>query len=418
MALSMRSILVSPLVPSLDVGRAARQGRCAPREMIVPSNRPHDWSLMVQCGGIRRGGSERCPFAMTQKPALYRPGFTAIFAVMALSSTAALAQVAAPDAPAIQPPAAAPATAVPVDAAPVQTVQIVPAKPKLPELQVATETDTPQIVSDRSVITRSVAARRATSSAALPQPKSFAPAPVKRVTPAPSSPAPIADSTPVAAPVGTTTVSSVSSDQSATITPVKANSNAPTGETGWLLLGGGLVLVAGGAAFAMRRRRIPEENVNTTATARPALAPLATTRFTDGDGNIGASSAPPIATIAQVSPLVSSSRSEAKAPLAPTPRPYEAHATTLNPVLSTVGSTDRNAALEAMIAEAPSEENPFKTRRQRLRRADFLLRTGQAQPATATQTQEQGPELIGDRWSQTAFGGRRMIPVNWKPATR
>jgi hypothetical protein len=177
----------------------------------------------------------------------------------------------------------------------------------------------------------------------------------------------------------------------------------------WMLLGGGLLIVAGGAAFAMRRRPSSVasrdevyENDRVApvvpASVSPEFVPI---QFTPAmASSLNADPELPLETVAE-------------APVAtPAPRP-----------MAVIPTDDRHAALEAMVAEQPTEANPFCTRRQRLRRADYLLRTGQARPVVAGQAQpsveqEQVSALAGDRWSQQSFGGRRMRPINWKPATR
>ncbi len=71
-----------------------------------------------------------------------------------------------------------------------------------------------------------------------------------------------------------------------------------------------------------------------------------------------------------------------------------------------------------MIAEEPSEANPFHSRRNRLRRADFLLRTGQVADSdvvTAPRTQQE-PSIVSDRWSESRFGTRQNARVSWKPS--
>ncbi|HEX7874927.1 MAG TPA: hypothetical protein VF475_18590 [Sphingobium sp.] len=167
----------------------------------------------------------------------------------------------------------------------------------------------------------------------------------------------------------------------------------------WILLGGGLLLVGGGAAFALTRRPKRRAETDTYVT-------------TDADARVVAAA-----------PIVVPERALSRPVHDPVPqRPVSASQVqrTVQPaVWQPVG--DRRAALEAMIAEQPSEANPFHARRNRLRRADFLLRTGQAGPRQGEYrvTEERQPEPVGatDRWSEMRFRGKENTRVSWKPVT-
>lgn len=156
---------------------------------------------------------------------------------------------------------------------------------------------------------------------------------------------------------------------------------------GWVLLGGGLLLVGGGAAFAMSRKPRRRSEAYTAPEQTVSVEPVA----------------------AAPAPF---------APVSPEPVGVRAPVTARHDPVVMRGDTHQ-AALEALIAEAPSAANPFHSRRNRLRRANFLLRTGQATPTgmadTAT-TQEAVTQR--DRWTEMSFGGQRAARVSWRPATR
>lgn len=320
----------------------------------------------------------------------YRPGLAAIAAVLALSSTPLMAQVALPDAPA-DPAASAPAPvapAAPVQAAPVQapvqTVQSVPVTPKLPDIAVPAESAAASAPAPRA---ERPAARTAVKVSA----------PVERVA---AAPAPAA-AKPVAPKMSSETVSPAQIDP-VTPAPVSATKVQPAtsggmddamGYAGWVLLGGGLLLVAGGATFAMTRRPKRRDEV-----------------YADTDDMVTTSAVTPVPTFAPVAatPFVAE-------PVAPVAAPVVRQPVAAREVVADLPLDDRRAALEAMVAEAPSEANPFHSRRNRLRRADYLLRTGQVQPEAAV-AEETAPAR--DRWSEMSFGGKRASRFSWKPATR
>jgi hypothetical protein len=82
-----------------------------------------------------------------------------------------------------------------------------------------------------------------------------------------------------------------------------------------------------------------------------------------------------------------------------------------------LGGSDRHAMLEAMVAEPRSQANPFLTRGKRIRRADFLLRTGQAWPATDVAARSDQPSVLAaDRWSETRLTGKATTRMIWRPA--
>jgi hypothetical protein len=338
----------------------------------------------------------------------YRPGLAAIAAVLALSSTPLLAQVALPDVSArdTSPPVTAapvPVASAPVQA-PVQTVQsLPPTAPALPNIAVD---DTP------ATVTRAAPVERSAPRTAVRAPVREV-APLQRATPPQPTPA----SQPAVARQANT-VHREAADIRSDVNAMRAGaSNEPVATTpiseqrasasmdyaSLALLGGGLLLVAGGVTFAMSRKPKRREQVYDEVL----------------DASVG-----PVAT-----PFVPSVTSPPMTPVVAEPvAPVIAHVREPAPVRQPafaaerhrdVPVDERHAALEAMIAEAPSEANPFHSRRNRLRRADFLLRTGQVQPDSvpvAARNEEAMPAR--DRWSEMSFGGKRATRVNWRPATR
>jgi len=181
-------------------------------------------------------------------------------------------------------------------------------------------------------------------------------------------------------------------------TTVQPASSGGMDYAGWVLLGGGLLLVAGGATFAMTRRprRHADDDVDATSNGSTGVIPVSA----------------PLAT-APVTPSVEPTRPAAVIE----PQSVRAPSMARQPNLD-FASDDRIAVLEAMIAEGPSEANPFHSRRNRLRRADFLLRTGRAVADVSSKSVR--PEQIAparDRWSQMSFGGQRATRLSWKPVT-
>jgi hypothetical protein len=156
----------------------------------------------------------------------------------------------------------------------------------------------------------------------------------------------------------------------------------------WALGGGALLLLGlGGTAIVRRRRRAGEADddvrVAPIATYDPAPVGMAT----------------------------------GTAPIAP--RPAYASA---RPVVASQRLSD-DATLEAMVAAAPSSENPFLTRAKRLRRAQHLIAQRDIAPvaAPAPQTMHAEPTFAPpvDR-SQTVYRfGNQARPSGFlKPRTR
>jgi hypothetical protein len=74
---------------------------------------------------------------------------------------------------------------------------------------------------------------------------------------------------------------------------------------------------------------------------------------------------------------------------------------------------DHKNILDAMVAQPPSPENPFVTRKLRLRQARFLLRTGQA-PAALPEASA-APHAAVDRWSEMRIAGQSPVRIHWRP---
>ncbi|HEX7822902.1 MAG TPA: hypothetical protein VF463_20075 [Sphingobium sp.] len=173
----------------------------------------------------------------------------------------------------------------------------------------------------------------------------------------------------------------------------EATASDNMGYAGWVLLGGGLLIVAGGAAFAMTRR--PKRREEVAAYSVP-VAPILP--------------APPMARQPETFTAPHVGREE----------PHRASIASPGPTAHGGIHEDRHAVLEALVAEAPSQANPFHSRRNRLRRADFLLRTGQVQEQTSANMRHayEEPTLVSDRWSEMRMGGKQNARVSWKPATQ
>ena len=309
-----------------------------------------------------------------------RPAKAAIAAVLALSSTAVLAQeiVAPPVAgTVVAPPPAAAEPAPPSTAAPVMA----PASPVVQQ-------------------TASVEARIADAVAKAEAEKAAAPAPrrVARANPAARQPAAPRLVAPVAAPAAnmadapvpqptpalTAPISSVETAPAAQPAPAPAQATAASDSDnrGIVLgLGGAALLLAGfaGTALAMRRRRQVRETVvyDEAVPVTPALAAAAPV-YTQP---VAMPPAAPVMAQPQGAPL-----------------------------------TD----LDAMIAAPPSPENPFLTHAKRKRRAMALLRereegVADTLPASSTPVAATAQNQV-DR-SQTIYsfgkvGGRRK---DWVP---
>jgi hypothetical protein len=348
----------------------------------------------------------------TPYPSL-RPGLTAIAAVLALSATPVFAQAVdqSASAPVIAPaaPAAPDVTTATPTAAPVATpMTIAPpaadttanmSAPVEPAAPVATQspvvihtTPASQAASDqannpapvtRSARTASVAPKTASTSVASTAPVApvAAPAPAPAVQQAaPAEPAPIAAATPAPqaqpAPVAKT------------FDNREIELAAGAGVLGLLLIGGG--------AFALGRRRRTEEEPVLWETTEPVAEPVV-----DHEATI----AP-----AYVAPA---------APLATTPALAEANVPE-GFDMSRMGPHTRAAYA------GPSAENPSHSLRRRLKRAYFydqrLRESGQEietiPTAVAARQQDRSQTIVGTRLSDRLnFRPARKGSVSFKPAT-
>lgn len=356
---------------------------------------------------------------MTNKNAPYRPGLAAIAAVLALSSTPVIAQVALPADPAAPAPAApAPAPAMtPAPAepqAPVQTVQSVPATPALPDIPV---NDTTSAKAPAHTTVARTEAPSAPRRSAVTEQRPAAPAPAAKV--AEPNVAPIVTPAPERAAPPTSERQITPTDTARTTTPENA---APatvardgadgSNYAGWAVLGGGLLLVAGGAAFALSRRpkrrdEVVEYDTADAVAVHPAPLPAA----------------PAMAMREPRHDLVPPRAAPASVVASTAMKQRQPQPVALDRDYAEMPADDRRTALEAMVAEAPSDANPFHSRRNRLRRASFLLRTGQAAPRQGEYvvTEDRVPEAAAastDRWSEMRFQGRQKTNISWRPARR
>ncbi|MBB5987769.1 hypothetical protein [Sphingobium lignivorans] len=393
---------------------------------------------------------------------LIRPAPTAIAAALALLSTTGVAQVAAP----VSEPApsdAAPQTGAPSIVVPrAESSQPIPLPQTTlpPVTNNAPTTNAPATSAPPPVATTAAPAPSMSSTApvaAPPLPAVNAPAPEARQAPAApraetpastarsgegtqrSASAPAAEapreSTPTQeaaqtqeapAPLAATVAPDVPNEtvvpQGAGESPAAIETMAATPQQAesdetayWALGAAGAVLVLGAGGLVMLRRRKRGED---------AIAPA----YVPARDHVAPTSAhePVVVTQADAVPV---------SPVAPAARPVEpaamsatASATAPAPAAARAASPARDfkgdSALEAMVAEAPSAENPFRTRRQRLRRASFLLRQG-TPPVASTQephrpaqvTPAPAPAAEPARQPVYSFGAPVASPSRgWKPA--
>lgn len=287
---------------------------------------------------------------MTQSLSNLRTASTAIAAVLALSSTAAFAQDAAPvivlpevsaaPAPAADPAPvdiAAPASvstpvvqAVPVPAEPVVAPQAAPATTRA-----ATPARTSAVAPTRPVVVRPVASPVAASPEPAPV---IAAAPVIATAPIEAAPAPL----PAAEPV-----------------TVADNDPSLAGP----LLGGAAVLGLGLLGFAaMRRRKVGGPDEGVAVIEKPRVVPAA-------DPAIAAVAAVPHQSTTPVQPIRSDFAYDRTPPLnssgGAVPLPRKAPQT----------YEERTALLRRMVEARPDRANPFTARKARARRAKLILQS-------------------------------------------
>lgn len=286
---------------------------------------------------------------MTHRNAKIRPAMTAIAAVLALSSTALLAQVAPEPAQPVSSPPATPivesAPATPVASDPAATVS----DPIAPSAEPATTT------------TKSSKSTTIHRTASVARPIKAAP-PVARAAPAPIAALPVAEpaQTVPPAPAPLAAVPAAPPATAAATPPVR---EAPAASNNMLPIAGavGLVLLALIAlTVAMRRRKLRrEEEVAAAYEVEPAF---------EGSAPVD----PLFATQASASPL-------AAVPAAAVAEPAQS---------GPCADAEPGSHVEA-ACEGPTEDNPSLSIRKRLKRAQFfdqreqLAAAGMAVPVEA-----------------------------------
>lgn len=275
---------------------------------------------------------------MTQKLSPLAPAAAAIAAVLAFPATAHATAAPAP-APVIDiAPVAQPAPAPVPAPAPAPSIVIAPAPPPAPPAETAQQTAAPAAARE--------AARAATR-------ERTAAAPVARARAASAPAAATSDAAVAEAPVGVPvetaapTVAVLPEPTLEEIAPVAATDSAADDTIAYALLGAGAAALGiGGIAFAARRRRrIADRNVDTVPMTDRREAPVR--------DPVMQRAAPAIA-------------SPAPAPLA-----FAAPQQQQRTVAAPRAGVGRH---EAMVDYGPTVDNPFLTRRNRLRRARFLDR--------------------------------------------
>jgi len=292
---------------------------------------------------------------MTRYSYLDRPALAALAAAMALSATPVVAQVAAPTLPetpvASTPPAGqtpAPTVVAPVlpgQAATLPPMTVTPPPPAPAAPTVAPRIEAPRLpeAAPAPVEAAGPAPRRAAEARpARETPRAQAPAqPAERAEAAPPAPVEARTEAPAAAPVMEQPLAEPAPLTVAEVPPAPAEAAMSDDRALWVLGTGGAILVLGAGAFlALRRRDRREEARDIALTQDAAMAP---------------------APVAAASPA-----SVAFEPPAP------ATSVTLTPR----HASDQANQLEAMAAAPPSAENPFLSRRNRIRRAAFILEHG------------------------------------------
>ncbi|HEX7782464.1 MAG TPA: hypothetical protein VF509_06630 [Sphingobium sp.] len=373
---------------------------------------------------------------MTKHLTPTRPALAAIAAVLAFGSTTAFAQeaqpqvtppAAAPAAPVMQPSAPMPQVAAPEAAAPA-TAPVVQAPPAAP----AASAQAPLFKAQSPVVQptppRPVMAAPAPEADAAPAQEEVAPkAARERVTArtgtpeaassASSAKAPVAtptsDATPVtsapsAAPVSMADTVPTPAPAAVAPAPVQPADNGMSDEAKFAIGAGVTAILAAGAAFALRRRKGSYEDA-APVTYEPvgAPAPIAPTLSQEPSVKVRPVREPVMATATSVeSPYV---------------QPAYADDEHVRPAAHAAAPS---TSLEAMVAESPSAANPFLTRRNRLRRATFLLNqaeTGnhaaparQEKPVAAPQgemvTKEVRAQPVYD-FGKVSTGWRRLTPA-------
>lgn len=323
----------------------------------------------------------RFTLAMTYKTHTHRVAGAAIAAVLAFGSTTLLAQDAtttsAPPAPTIvlppvtTAPAAPPVIASPVVAPPATAVPDVPAaEPSAATSSTPRRTSTPE----RPAVTAADRPTGAAPIAADPAPATNA-APSIGPEPQSSNPAPDAVS---------------ASDEFAPAAPAEDGSDNTLAILGLA----GLVALGGAGIYAATRRRRPLMDDDVAYDSHPveelpgtaAASVNPPEREVSQPGAFAAVAAPVTANMEPAAPR-SQIAEQIKEP-APRPAPpMPAASPSVTAFGTDANSEDRHAILENMVAEEPSDENPFTSRKARMRRARLILqgRESRGQPLGGTQ---------------------------------
>lgn len=354
---------------------------------------------------------------MKQLNTPHRSALTAIAAVLMLGSTSAIAQEtpSAGESPVTAAPAV-PATAPEIV---VPGAQAAPAP--VPNSGLAPITVAPPVVQAAPAITQAPIVNAAPVAQATAEPRSVEPRSVRTAATQPAAEpvtAPVtqvARSTSTTAPAETAAPSSeavpgiapselMAMEQGQAAAPAQPVDQVPPAVTSDIntlaIVGGaGAVLLLGGAAYAWNRRRKTEDNEAVVTTYEPRSAsmdPVSTTVVTR-EGIV------PIATVD--TPV--RAREPVMAPSAP------------QFARGAVSTGDHG--LEAMAAAAPTADNPFLTRKNRLRRAHFLLRHEQgghevaATQAAKTPEMAKAPQSQAERSAQPVYNFGKA-PVTFRPA--
>ena len=304
---------------------------------------------------------QRWLVAMMKQPTV-RPARAAIAAVLAFAPTSLLAQELAPAGP---PPVTVTQTAPP----PVVTA---------PPAVAPTAAPAPVMAAPAPVVQRTPAPVVAEAAPEAPQPRAERPTPARaapaasRAVVAPQSVAPVPiEATPVEAPAPASIVSAEPVQDTAPVDSAPVTSaSAETGDgLEWGLAGGALVLVAGVGLMAMRRRRRKDD------TAMLSDPMISTQPLAQADDQVA---------------------------YVPERQPTLALTPTMggSPVRT---NSAEHGSLESMAAAAPSRENPFLTRKNRLRRAHFLLRQQEAPIANAAPAEVVTAQTQTDRRQSVTY---------------
>lgn len=283
--------------------------------------------------------------SMTQHFSPARPALAAIAAVIACPSTAALAQTLDAAPPVIvAPPAAEPATPAPTPTPQVifqpgnPVVQAIPERPVAPVAEAVKEPATRVVETPRE--------RTLATSARDTIDRQAAPAPIAAVTTPSAPPMQVRPNTTETAMVAPPPVA-----KPELAAPVALSDDTSPDTVLWLLGLGALGVLAGGAVIAARRTR--SDKTQTVGFPGAALA---------SKGEFEA-----------VDPSQRFVMREEENTIAAPRSPLSAPAPVLDRSRRIEGVTILAARREAMAAAAPSPENPFLTRKNRIRRANFML---------------------------------------------